>query len=399
MVTWGVAEPPHSAGPALLPPQPIVPLSKGARRAIWLLLWASLAAVALFFRGVALPFLIGGLLAYLLDPVVDKLATYKIRKWPVPRWAAILALFAGGAAIVALLASLTLPHLFRELGRLSAKAADLATQLTPDRLTQLATDLAAWLTRHGVPVGLGGGDDAHFGLSLDPQGSLREAIASLTAAARTHLLELLGLGPRLIGGIVTSVFDALLVLMITAFLLVKPAQIFAFARGLIPHAYQPSYDSLLLRVDRGLAGVVRGQLTICVINGTLTFVGLLIFRVPFAYALALLATACAFVPIFGTFLSSVPIVLAGLSRGWHVGFIMLLWILGVHAIEAYVLNPKVMGDASRIHPLLILFSLLAGERYFGLLGALFAVPAASLAVSLFKHLYAQLVISEPAIEG
>jgi predicted PurR-regulated permease PerM len=317
--------------------------------------------VAFFFRDVALPFLLGGLLAYLLDPVVDKLTTFKIRKWPIPRWAAILAL-----------------------------------QLTPDRLTEMASDLAGWLTAHGLPIGIGGGDDAHFGLALDPQGSLREAIASLTDAARTHLLELLGLGPRIIGGVVTGVFDALLVVMITAFLLLKPAQIFAFARGLIPPTYRVSYDSLLARVDRGLSGVVRGQLTICLINGSLTFVGLLIFRVPFAYALALLATALAFIPIFGTFVSSVPIILAGLTRGWHVGLIMLLWILGVHALEAYVLNPKVMGDASRIHPLLILFSLLAGERYFGLVGAVFAVPAASLAVSLFQHLYARLAVGEPA---
>ena len=65
---------------------------------------------------------------------------------------------------------------------------------------------------------------------------------------------------------------------------------------------------------------------------------------------------------------------------------ILAWILGVHAIEAYVLNPKVMGDASRIHPLLILFSLLAGEHYFGLLGAVFAVPAAAVALAIFGQL-------------
>jgi predicted PurR-regulated permease PerM len=340
-----------------------VPLTKGARRAIWLLLWTGLAAVAFFFREVALPFLLGGLLAYLLDPAVAKLTTYKIRKWQIQRWAAILALYAAGATIVALLGSFTLPHLYRELVHLSAKARDLAMQLTPDRLAQLATDLAGWLTAHGLPIGIGGGDEAHFGLSLDPEGSLRGAIASLSTAARAHLLELLGLGPRIIGGFVTGVFDGLLIFMITAFLLLKPAQIFAFARGLVPSAYQPSYDSLLTRVDQGLSGVVRGQLTICLINGSLTFLGLLILGVPFAYALALLATVCAFIPIF--------------------------------ALEAYVLNPKVMGDASRIHPLLILFSLLAGERYFGLLGAVFAVPAASLAVSLFQHLYAQLMVAEP----
>ncbi|MHB8416844.1 MAG: AI-2E family transporter [Myxococcales bacterium] len=363
-------------------------MTRNGRRALRLVLAASLAATALFFRGVALPFLLGALLAYLLDPAVGRLAALKLRGHPVPRWAAILGLYAAGAALVALAASLTVPQLLRELARLSAKAGDLATQLTPERLAQWAAGLSAWLSAHGVPLGIGSGDESHFG--VDPGRSLREAAASIITVLRGHLFELLSLGPRLVRGVVAGLFEGLLVLMITAFLLVHPEPLFAFARGLVPRTWRGSWDELLHRVDRGLAGVVRGQLSICLINGGLTFVGLSVLGVPFAYALALLATALAFIPIFGTFVSSVPIVLAGLSRGLHVGLLILLWILGVHALEAYVLNPKIMGDASRLHPLLILFALLAGEHYFGLLGAIFAVPAASLAASLFQHLYAQL---------
>ncbi len=367
-------------------PAPAPPLTRRGRRALRLVLVGSLAASLLYFREVALPFLLGALLAYVLDPPVDRLSAAKVGSRRVPRWAAIVGLYAAGAAAVALFASLTVPQLLREIARLSDKASEFASQLTPDRLAAWATQLSGWLAAHGVPV-------RAVGMADDPGRPFRAAAASLADALRGHLFDLLSLGPRIVRGVAAGVVTAILVLMVTAFLLMQPAPLLDFVRGLVPPSLRGSWDELLHRVDRGLAGVVRGQFTICAINGSLTFVGLLLFHVPFAYALALLATALAFLPIFGTFVSSVPIVLAGLSRGPHIGFAILLWILGVHALEAYVLNPKIMGNASRLHPLLVLFALLAGERYFGLLGAVFAVPAASLAASLFQHLYAQLETS------
>src|SRR5262249_27081830 len=76
-------------------------------------------------------------------------------------------------------------------------------------------------------------------------------------------------------------------------------------------------------------------------------------------------------------------VLIGLSQSWTTGLGMLLWIIGIHALEAYVLNPKIMGSAARIHPLVVAFALIAGERTFGLVGALFGVPIAAIVVALF----------------
>jgi putative heme transporter len=140
------------------------------------------------------------------------------------------------------------------------------------------------------------------------------------------------------------------------------------------------------RIDRSLSGVVRGQVTICVVNGTLTLIGLIIFGVKFAFLLATLATLFSLIPIFGTIISSVPIVLMGLSQSWKTGLAMLFWIIGIHALEAYFLNPKIMGTAAKIHPVVVAFSLIAGERMFGLIGALFAVPIAAIVVACFDFL-------------
>jgi predicted PurR-regulated permease PerM len=127
------------------------------------------------------------------------------------------------------------------------------------------------------------------------------------------------------------------------------------------------------------------------VNGLLTLIGLLVIRVPFAFALSALATLLYVVPIFGTILSTIPIVLLALaSGGLSKALLALGWVLVIHALEAYVLNPKIMGDASKIHPVLIVLALVIGERSFGLVGALLAVPVASVFVAIFRFLHRKL---------
>jgi predicted PurR-regulated permease PerM len=75
----------------------------------------------------------------------------------------------------------------------------------------------------------------------------------------------------------------------------------------------------------------------------------------------------------------------GLTQGFGTALGVLLWIVGIHQLEANFLNPKIMGDAAKIHPVLVVFSLIVGEHWFGAVGALLAVPCMSLAKSVFLH--------------
>jgi predicted PurR-regulated permease PerM len=168
-------------------------------------------------------------------------------------------------------------------------------------------------------------------------------------------------------------------------------RILRFAESLVPLSWRGDFRRLLHGIDVGLAGVVRGQLTIMIVNGILTFLGLLILRIPFAVALSALATLLYAVPLFGTIISSIPIVLLALTAGGlSKGLLALAWILLIHALETYVLNPKIMGDASRIHPVLIVLALVIGERAAGIVGALLAVPVASVFVAVFRFLHRKL---------
>jgi predicted PurR-regulated permease PerM len=177
-------------------------------------------------------------------------------------------------------------------------------------------------------------------------------------------------------------------LMLAAFILINPSRVANFVRGLIPLQFRGSYEELVRLLDVGLAGVIRGQLLICLVNGVLTYIGLVIFGIKYSFLLAVMAAAFSLVPIFGTIISSIPILLIALvsnEEGLAFGppLLMLAWISGIHLLEANIFNPKIIGDAAHMHPVVVIFALLTGEHMYGLTGALLAAPVASMLQTLF----------------
>jgi predicted PurR-regulated permease PerM len=131
--------------------------------------------------------------------------------------------------------------------------------------------------------------------------------------------------------------------------------------------------------------VVRGQLLICLVNGVLSAIGFSLFNLKYWPILSVVAAVMSLIPIFGSILSSIPAVAIGLTQSPGTAFGVLAWIVGIHQLEANFLNPKIIGDSAKIHPVLVVFSLIVGEHFFQLAGALFAVPAMSIAQTIFLH--------------
>lgn len=198
--------------------------------------------------------------------------------------------------------------------------------------------------------------------------------------------EIVAFGQRTIFRILGSTYELILVLMLTAFIVIDRRKISEFFASLPPPHQRGRYETLMSYVDRGLAGVIRGQLLICVVNGFLTWLGLTIFGIPYATGLAAVAAVFSLIPVFGTIASSIPIVLVAFSTGGlPAGLIALAWISFIHLLEANLFNPLIMGTNAEMHPVLIIFALLAGEHSFGVWGALLAVPTASIIQSSFKY--------------
>jgi predicted PurR-regulated permease PerM len=227
---------------------------------------------------------------------------------------------------------------------------------------------------------------ARAGERPDLSTTIKESVARMARDTEHTTLAVLRLGQAFVQGLVRGVFGFALMLMMSAYLLLTRDQIFGFARTLYAPTRRGDFDDLMRRIDRGLSGVVRGQLIICGVNGVLSGLGFYLLGLPYWVFLTLIATVMSIIPIFGAILSSVPAVLVALPLGPGTALLTLGWIIVIHQIEANVLNPKILGDSARVHPVLVIFALLAGEHLAGVIGALLAVPTLSIVQTLFLYL-------------
>ena len=373
----------------------LVPLWRRPRAqllALTALIWAIVLGILVAARDVLLPFILAALAAYVIDPLIARLARRHVAGRRVPRAAAAIAVYLVLAAGVYLFAVSVVPQIYREAVRGLIEARDFLAGIGPDKVAEWSQAIDGFMQRYGIPVDvLPGMQRGGARIHVDLAAQLAEALRDLSNQARTQLGDVVALSRTLLTGTFKILFFFILLFMLTAFMSMDGPRMVRFVESLVPVAWRGDLRRLLNGIDTGLAGVVRGQLTIMIVNGVLTFVGLLILRLPFAFALSALATLLYVVPFFGTIISSVPIVLLALTAGGPGKALLALgWILIIHALESYVLNPKIMGDATRIHPVLIVLALVIGERTAGIVGALLAVPTASVFVAIFRFLHRKL---------
>lgn len=180
--------------------------------------------------------------------------------------------------------------------------------------------------------------------------------------------------------IINTFVQLILVFMLAAFISIDSPSLMKRIRELFENkeGEASGFDEFKTRLSRGLSGVVRGQLIICCINGTLTGLGLWVFGVDFSLLLGFIAGTLSIVPIFGTIISTIPAVLLGLVQGPLTALLVLAWILFVHFIDTNFFTPKIVGSSANLHPVVIIFALLAGQFAAGVLGLILAVPVASI---------------------
>jgi predicted PurR-regulated permease PerM len=405
---------------------------------LWLRRFARLWGFGLFilfvlvvFRAVVLPFVLGVAVAYVLAPVVATLASPVGHAWRMPRWLAIVVVYLGLLTALGIFVTLFVPrlssdfaHLFREapafLQRVKKQYVPRADAWLDANFPREEQDVATAPPEEQIEprperkirvneIKPGQYEISLEGLQLevDPTGRGRYVVGPrsdadekrtrltemLTQAARAGENELRGivsLGQRFIGVVVKGFAWFILTFMVAAYILIDVDRVMAFLRSLVPGRHRYTLDEILREIDRGLSGVIRGQLIICVVNAILTTVGLLLFRVKYAILLGVLAGTFSFIPVFGSILSSVPIVAVALASGprgfsLSTGLGMLGWIVGIHLLEANLLNPKIIGTAAKMHPVVVVFALLVGEETGGLVGALLAVPIASIVQAIFLY--------------
>jgi putative heme transporter len=359
----------------------------------WVLLvalWVPVVVGLVVVREVLLPFFIAIALAYVITPPVRWLSGKQVGGHSLPRWLCVVLLYIVAAVSVVTVGRIFIPQIYKEVERLAQDTSALSSELSEEKLAARANQLAEWADRYQLPIRIVTAEDteatpapAGF-IDIHPTRLFRELVRDTrqwVSDQAASLVKQAGSGVKWLLGFL---FSSLLVMMMTAFLVADSERIFRFIFSITPVNDQERLRTLIGRIDRGLSGVVRGQLTICVINGVLTLVGLLLLQVKFAFLLASIAAVLSLVPIFGTILSTVPIVLVGLSSGLTTALLAFLWICFIHLLEANLLNPKIMGDAAKMHPVLVVLALVVGERFYGFVGALLAVPLMSIALTIYQ---------------
>ena len=405
-----------------------------------LILIATLLVIVLFLNKILFPFLLASFLAYVLAPLIQNLHQRKIRSYSISRGFAVLQVYFVILLVLIGGGSYVVPNVSAEIGLMIQELPKAVTKISkewgpvfdenmrnitsifpePIHLAPLPVieinepqykttviqkengELLNILDSYTyeirgldsdrievVPhrkIGRESGIEENQQVPLDINTQISILAEEGMNRLKADMVRFLGLGRKLIEKVVGSVFTLFLTFMVAAFILVDTERILTFWRSLVSSKYHARYNDLLKSLDKGLNGVVRGQLIICLVNGILTFVGLLVLGVPFAFTLGLVAMVLSLIPIFGTILSSIPIVIMGLTISLSTGLLALAWILVIHFIEGNFLNPKIMGTSAQIHPAIIVFVLVTGEYMAGIAGALLAVPVYSILQTFFFFL-------------
>jgi len=327
--------------------------------------------LALFAAGSAIrPFVVGLLLAYLLDPLVERFARLGMR-----RWLAVLAVYAIAIALVVTVLAIAIPPLVRQIATFTDELPVILQQIQYqlDHLNELYDQL-------GLPQ------------------EVRSIADSVVAAAidAVHHLDISFLRPLVdsAASFVSSIFGYLILPAWLFFVLKDRPRLQVAADRALPPEWRSDTWAIVGIVHEVFGKWVRGQLLLGLVVGLASFVGLTIlgFAVDpifgrFAVLLAIVAAIGELIPIIGPIISAVPAVLLGLTAGPVPALAALLLYLAIQLVENNFLVPKIQSDAIDLHPSLIIAALVIGGAIFGLLGAILALPVTAAFRDVFKYAF------------
>jgi Predicted permease len=344
------------------------------------LFWAgAAAAVVLFllvFSGILLPFVGGMALAYLLDPVADRL-----ERLGLSRLLATLVIVLLFLVFVVLLFVLIVPLLANQI---SAAVAGL-----PDFVRWLQTFV---VQRAGPRI------SSALHMSQD---ELRSSVGNVLNGASQWLTTIAG---SLVSGgqVVMSLVSALVITPVVAFyLLLDWDTMVRRVDRLLPRDHAPTVRRLAREMDTGVSNFVRGQVSVCVILGVFYATALVLAGLKFGFLIGIGIGLVSFIPYVGAALGGILSIGVALFQFWPewtmVAVIVGIFVFG-QFVEGNVLQPKLIGSSVGLHPVWLMFALFAFGSLFGFVGMLIAVPA-STAVAVLIRFGIEKYMESPLYEG
>ncbi len=313
--------------------------------------------------GVLLTFLLAGILAYALNPVIRWLEA-----WRVPRIVAVFGVFVA-LVVVVLVALLVLI--------IPAVSQVQALIQNPEVLTDGVTSVVG-RAREVPYVG--------ERISDVDRTVLTEFVQSNAPSAGQVVNGALGF----IGGVFGvfgTMLNLLLMLIVSIYLLLDKERISGAALGAVPGTIRDQTVGLFQAVESALVKYLKAQLLLCVIMGVLGWAISYFTFGDYALLVGLWVGVTEIIPVLGAFLGAIPAILIALFAG---GITQALIVAGLfllaQQLEGNVLVPRIMGGSVGVHPLWVLFATLAATALYGIIGAIFAVPIVAIIAAAFRYL-------------
>jgi len=331
--------------------------------------WQLLALIALvgfvlwLLAPVLTPFAIAAMFAYLFDPLVQRL-----QRLHLSRGAAVGVVSVALLLLLILVLLLLIPYLERQF--------KILLQQLPDWIAWLQNDAVGWI-------------NARFGLGLEMPDAQQ-----LSAIFQEHWKEAGGTAATVLAQVGKSGFALvsrivhLVVVPVAFFYLLRDWDaMIARIHDLLPRSVEPTVVRLARESDVTLSGFVRGPLSVMIVLGIFYAIALLLVGLDIGPLIGIIAGLISFVPYLGGIIGVLMAVIAALVayHDWlHVILVLVVFGIG-HVLEAYVLVPRLVGEKIGLHPLAVIFAILAFGELFGFLGVLLALPIASVANVLLRY--------------
>ncbi|ADH60813.1 protein of unknown function UPF0118 [Thermoanaerobacter mathranii subsp. mathranii str. A3] len=187
--------------------------------------------------------------------------------------------------------------------------------------------------------------------------------------------------------ILKNVIDAILVPIITFYFLKDKNLFKKEIEKIIPSKYHSSFFTLLRKIDKILSKYIRAQIYLSIFVGILTSIGLSLIKIKYAFLVGLLTGVLNIIPYIGPILSIIPAVLLGFLDSLSKGIWALVVCLLVQQIENAFITPKILSDSVGLHPITVIFSLIAGGELFGIWGLLLSVPIVAIVKAVVTEIF------------
>jgi predicted PurR-regulated permease PerM len=317
------------------------------------------------------PFFVAVILAYLADPFADKLEAKGLS-----RTVSVAIVFGILSLVILVLLLVLMPLLVKQLGALISHM--------PEYLVLLQTVLTSWLVKMGLPADI---------LALD---NLRDTMTAYWSEVGQVVGGVMGYVSRSGMAALQVLANIILIPVLTFYLLCDWDILVSRFRALLPRKHAARVIGLSLECDSMLSAFMRGQILVMVALAIMYSVGLSLIGLELGLLLGVIAGIVSFVPYLGLI---VGICLAGVAAFFQFGsWIPVAQVVAVFTfaqmIEGMVLTPRLVGDRIGLHPVVVIFAVLAGGQLFGFAGLLLALPVAAVCMVLLRHAHQRYLDSE-----